>query len=257
MYVWDGQVPLHPACSSVDNTGMWLRTVRPRGFGRCVFALVCVVGSGCGGTLSLKSDVKIDPRADKLAARAAVLKQSDLPGFTANRAEESSGFSAEDEKLLAKCLKSDVEVLEAPESAQSATSPGFERGTLEIGSEVWIDRDASAIDEVFDVLTGGRFEECLSFLMASNIAKEPAPTIEFGAPTFVRQTSQLGDRGARFMGEVEVTSRGVTGHLYLEILFVKEGRAVIALAANDGEPIDTALCDRLMKAMLRRLDGHT
>jgi hypothetical protein len=237
---------------------MWSHAALRSSVSRSVFALMCVVvASGCGGTLPFGSDSTVDPKADRLAAKAAVLKQGDLPGFTATPHKESTGFTPEDEKLLAKCLKIDVAVFEEGDNGQSATSPDFKRGDLEIGSEVEIDPDASGIDAVFDVLNGGRFEKCLSVLMTFALAKESRPGIEIGPPTFLRQTSKLGDRATRFMGEVTISAPGIAQELHMEMLFVREGRAVIALTSNDLESIDTARSDRLVKTMLGRLDGHT
>lgn len=225
-------------------------------------AVACLAAGGCGGTVPFDADAKADAKTDRtsdlVVAKSAVLRQADLPDFTATPSENSGDFTDEEVRLLAKCLKVDVDVLQDTQGAQVADSPDFERGDLTISSGIEIHPTARTIETVFDVFENPRFGDCLSVLFAFTLAKEPTqPGVEIGVPRLERHGSKLGDRASRFMGTVDITAHGVVAvTLHMEMVFVQRGRALVMFASNDQAPLDTARSSRLITKMLNRLQGH-
>jgi hypothetical protein len=221
-----------------------------------LFALVaCSSGSGSSTPTTVDDG---DPRSkteittDRAAADSALLTVSDLPdGWSA--AEDASDDDA-DAGGLASCLG-----VEASKSPASASSPRFVAEPAAVSSTVSVLATHREADRAVTAITSpdaaGCLTDALRDALGGPLATDVPDGYQLGTPAVADLPfAELGQDSRAFRVTVPVATPRIDTALYLDVVFVRAGRAVALLTLLDAlAPFDSALATQLATTLATRL----
>jgi hypothetical protein len=249
---------------------------RTRVFAALLSAAMVIVAAGCGSAskTSTAPNTPEQLKADKAIAKQAVLKPSDLPGYkaTPHRHDPSNDTPQPILRKFATCAKipeskiADLLNGNTDPSAPSVDSPDLTLDESDAGvsytfeNTVEIDRSSKDISEPFDLLGGTAVLPCWKDLFkAAFDAQAAAPGMSVsGLSVTPIEIGPVGDQSAAFEVRVRFTKGARSVNAFLDLYFVRSGRAGISLSASGlGKSVDQSVSLFLVKAVAGRLKGMT
>jgi hypothetical protein len=253
--------------------------------GRIVLAtlIAAVCFAGCGGGDSTSSSpattvaeaptgtpttTAVAPggsRGDRAAAERAVLRQDDLPGWTAKPHEEQPD-DPDVEGQLAACMGVEPAMLKT-DNASTVHSPDFESprsGNFEAQNSVSLLETAALATERLAVLQRSETAGCLSTAMSEIMTRTiqnprsgnaPPPGLTVGqVSSQVTPFPVLGDGTVAFAVEIPLEAEGQQTTIYGELVFAVKGRAATQFTLlGYGEPFPAEEAERLATTVVDRL----
>lgn len=218
---------------------------------------------GCGGdddeesssaTTAVTDD---DPRseadlaADETAAADALLTLDDFPdGWTSKPRDDSTPEAPDLELAFAECLDVDPALL--ADAEVKAKSDTFIDANAEVEASVSMQPTEDKADKGVAILekeaVPACFEEALSGLM-QRLVDDPKPGAELpegfemgGLTVSDRDLPTFGEFSRALRAEVEVSATDINTTLYVDLLFIRVGRATTSMSFQDvGTPFDEDL----------------
>jgi hypothetical protein len=198
--------------------------------------------------------------AAKALAKRAVLKLSDFPpGWTSS---PSTGGSAKVDKQLSDCFHiTSPHLVPGGASADSDdfTSPSQQTITNTVG----VAPSTGDVTKVMDILSGANASTCFTEAVNTALAeglKSTSSTLPKGttignATVSPESFNSLGDRTVAYQASVPVTTdQGFNANVYVDLIFVQQGRAAVLLSAEDTlTPFPPDTSASLIRKVLARL----
>jgi len=196
-----------------------------------------------------------DSTADKAKGEAINLKAEDFPaGWTSKPA--STDTSDKTDKELYTCSG-----LPDPATNTTATvsSPDFSQGTFtSASSEVRFAKSNDVAKKVLEAFKNDKFQTCLKQTFDKEMTTQAS-----GAGGTVGQSkieslpAPSGADGAAFRMTVPISASGFNLNFYIDFTVLQKGRAVVTLAAfNGNSPFDSALKGELTAKLVSRMASN-
>jgi hypothetical protein len=222
-------------------------------------AVGAVALSGCGGSSGTAQQHPANKRADVALAKAAVLHQADLAGYSAKPNSKSPPDATLNGKL-AKCVGPEVAPMltqSAPDEA-SAVSPKFERGNTAISAEVDIDERVAAVASEMKLVRAAMQRPCVVKLLREALGQPPAgkvlpPGVRLDPSLSTYPIDDIGEGGFGISGSLTFVGPTKQATFSLDILVVRKGRAVVELSFDTPGATNVGLENKLVKKMIARL----
>ncbi len=181
--------------------------------------------------------------ADKTAANALLLVQTDLPEGWIGSQSNSDPSDAADNQKLAAC----VGATDPAKQTVDVSGSDFDKGNAEVSSEVAFAPNRDAFVQDLRALRSSKFESCVKTLFDTQLQAEMAkdsPGVNVSDLTLTSlSTPTYGEGSVGLRLSVKVTGpTGPTIQLYVDEIEFGQGRAEVSLTFSDqGAPFDTLL----------------
>lgn len=220
-----------------------------------------LVGCSSGSDDSSGSPAKEDPRSadqlasDRAAATDALLVLRDFPsGWAAEERDANDEEGPDLDEETAVCLGVDVPLL--ADNAVSVKSDTFTKDEAEVEADISIQATKAEADASVEILTNPKLRSCLqdSFRKSTEYAvKNPSDGeelpegFELGEATVADLNfPDIGDDSRTFRLSVPVSAGGLELEVFLDLVFVRVGRATGILTFVDVlSPFDEELAKEL------------
>jgi hypothetical protein len=248
-----------------------------RGLGALLLVVMLVATAACGSSKPKTApNTPEQIKADRLIAKQAVLKLSDLPsGYraTPHKSDPSNDAPKSVLKKFAACAK--IPESKADElingtdndpSAPSVDSPDLIFDDQESGiryrfeNTVEIDRSSTDIAEPLDLLAGKDVLPCWKDVFRNAFQQDPTDPEEKvgGIAVSPIDIGDVGDKWVAFEVRALVSNGTRRVKVFFDAYFVQSGRAGISLVASGiGKSVDHELSLFLVKAVTDRLKNTT
>lgn len=231
--------------------------------------LVCV---GCGGGDASKSSTpttardgdsrsKAELAADKEAAEAALLKAADFPAdWTTEPPNDDTADPPDRNADLADCLHVDRALLADDEKVSAEST--FAHAGLQVLSSVGMQPTRAAAERQAAVFARPEYPHCLESEMGAlrdrKPGAQPPAGVEMGDITITElELGPYGEDSRAFRAEIAVSAPGRSGSLFVDLAFIRVGRATGTLAFRSfGIPFDDELKAELATTFASRLPKH-
>jgi hypothetical protein len=218
-----------------------------------MFAAAC--GGGGGGATSDTINPKV---ADQLAADAAALQASDLPGtFSSYASSSSSGTDSQapsdPRECFAPATNQESSALDNALIAKAEREYviGFRLDSVIVGGEVEIFRDATGPCSKLASYGQPAVTDCLGKLYMDQLTAIGATV---GAVSVTRsKVAGIGDEQSGFLLSLVATIAGVDHPFAIEYDFTRVGRAGLTVSVFSPRGPDKAMSATAMTAMVKRL----
>jgi hypothetical protein len=196
-----------------------------------------------------------DSSADKAKAEAINLKAEDFPsGWTSKPASTDTSDSTDKELYTCSGLPDP-----ATNTTATVSSPDFSQGTFtNASSEVRFAKSNDVAKKVLDAFKNDKFQTCLKQTFDKQMkdqASGAGGTI--GESKIESLPAPSGADGAAFRMTVPISASGFNISFYIDFTVLQKGRAVVTLAAfNGNSPFDSTLKGQLTSKLTSRMASN-
>jgi hypothetical protein len=225
-----------------------------------LLATLMVLAACSGGGTTRATSQTIDPKvSDQLAANAAVLQASDLPGsFSSESSSSSSSSSAAPQVSLGanRCLTSATgQASSAPDNAPIATAEreyaiGLRLDAIIVAGRVEMYRDATAPASKLAAFGQTATTDCVKKFYVDQLTAVGATVGEVSVTG--SKVDGFGDEQAGFLVSFVATIDAVDHPFAIEFDFTRNGRVGLTVSVVSPRGLDHSLAVTAMKAMAHR-----